>query len=359
MDINVKNTPFSGSKAFTNEEIESIWKNLQKEKLETIDNISIEIQKKTNMGIKVLINKNGLSEMLEFLYKEYYIYIDGAFPIKIYTLDQINSIISIVNQSDKYELKITRYDPNIENQNSLTNFNKIEINTKKDETLQNFGKYITRETSILFANDKIDEVIIKEEKLKLSPYFDEILNHHYGDDNFELIFDNSRLELIKKITDFWESEKIFYVIMGSDGIGKTTTLLYFISFIHDYQIFYLNLKLFYERPKEEVENIFFEELKRVFFIDKNNYSTSLINYKYNSYRDLKSSILKNLKDSNISGIEFMWELLKEFILHFRVYGVFNSSTLLIIDQYKNDKIDDEAPVKVGSLPLSFHCPPKK
>ena len=184
-------------------------------------------------------------------------------------------------------------------------------------------------------------MIIKEEKLKLSPYFDEILNHHYGDDNFELIFDNSRLELIKKITDFWESEKIFYVIMGSDGIGKTTTLLYFISFIHDYQILYLNLKLFYERPKEEVENIFFEELKRVFFIDKNNYSTSLINYKYKSYRDLKSSILKNLKDSNISGIEFMWELLKEFILHFRVYGVFNSSTLLIIDQYKNDKIDDK------------------
>ena len=130
--------------------------------------------------------------------------------------------------------------------------------------------------------------------------------------------------------------------MGTDGIGKTTTILYFISFIHKYKILYLNLKLFLGKNKQLVEKIFFNELQRVFFIDKNNYPPSMMQFEYKSFQKLKSTILNNLKtENNLSGIEFMWKLLQEFIKTFRICGVFCSNVLFILDQYKNDIIDDE------------------
>ena len=360
MNVDFNSPPFSGWKNFTNEEIELIRKNLDKENFQFPNGISIIKLEKTDNGTKILITKNDETEKMEILDKEFYIYINNLLPIKIFSLEQVNSIISLIKKNDKYNIKINLYKPDENQQNPFTNFNSIEIKSKEQEEIKNFETFIKRGKYSFCQNEQIEEKIILVEKPKLSQYFDEILNYPYVHRYFKLIINNeilnypyvhryfkliinnNRLKLIKKIDDFWLSDKIFYVIMGTDGIGKTTTILYFISFIHKYKILYLNLKLFLGKNKQLVEKIFFNELQRVFFIDKNNYPPSMMQFEYKSFQKLKSTILNNLKtENNLSGIEFMWKLLQEFIKTFRICGVFGSNVLFILDQYKNDIIDDE------------------
>ena len=50
---------------------------------------------------------------------------------------------------------------------------------------------------------------------------------------FKFIINENRLKLIRKFNEFWVSNDLFYVIMDTDGIGKSTTILYFINFIHN------------------------------------------------------------------------------------------------------------------------------
>ena len=60
-----------------------------------------------------------------------------------------------------------------------------------------------------------------------------------------IIFDQNRVKLINKITEFLDSENKFYLILGTDGIGKTVTVLYYTaSFSEKYKNLYLNLKFF-------------------------------------------------------------------------------------------------------------------
>ena len=45
-------------------------------------------------------------------------------------------------------------------------------------------------------------------------------------------------------------EKVFYLSLGTDGIGKTITLFYYSSsLLNDYNKIYLNLKLFFKYKK--------------------------------------------------------------------------------------------------------------
>ena len=105
--------------------------------------------------------------------------------------------------------------------------------------------------------------------------------------------------------------------MGTNGIGKTTTLLYFLNYIHNYDVFYLNLKLIHDKTKQEVEDIFFNEMKRIFFVNKNFVHNLTIKVKYKNFKNLKLSILQEIENENLSinikGIEFMRLLLQTFI----------------------------------------------
>ena len=133
--------------------------------------------------------------------------------------------------------------------------------------------------------------------------------------------------------------------MGADGIGKTTTVLFFAYYWHLYNIFYLNLKLFSGKTKEEAEDIFFNELKRIFFVS-NTFSCDLaLNGKYQLFKKLKLSILKeaekNSKNTDMDGIGFMWLLLLTFLNKLIQLEIFKTNTLIILDQYKCDNVDEE------------------
>ena len=133
--------------------------------------------------------------------------------------------------------------------------------------------------------------------------------------------------------------------MGTDGIGKTTTILYFINYIHNFNVLYLNLKLFSNKTKQEAEDIFFKEVQRIFFINKNFTTNLTLNTKNQNYKNLKKSILQEIKNNNkaenIKGIKYAWLLLQTFMKKLEVSYIYNSNLLIILDQYKCDQIDPD------------------
>ena len=345
MDINFEASPFTGYVVFTNEELEYIWGNLYKKNSNLPNQITLEKQYETDKGTKVIANKDENFEEIEILHNEVTIYKDNLLLAKIYSLEQLNWIISMIINNNNYDLKINgnKFDKNIANKQSK--IIKIEINSKIDLEIANFKYYITRERNDIFQKKTIKEEVLEIEKLRLSPYFSNIIKDSQTDNYFKLIINESRLKLIKKINEFWESKDLFYVIMGTDGIGKTTTILYFINYIHNYNILYLNLKLISNKTKIEVENIFFKELQRIFYINKNFMTDFVLKAKYQKFKNLKIAIIQEVEKNNINekmkGIEFMWLLLQAFIEKLEVSEIYNSNLIIILDQYKCDQIDPD------------------
>ena len=344
MDINFKESPFTGYADFTNEELQYLWKNLYTKDSKPPDQIKFEKKDLTDKGTKITAKKNENFEEIEILYNEVKIFKDSSLLTTIYSLEQVNWIISMIIKNDRYDLKVNgnKFDKNlILGESRIIN---IEIESKKDLERENFNNYIARERNEIFEKETtIEEEVIEIEKFRLSQYFNNIIKDPQEGNYFKFIMNENRLKLIHKINEFWVSGDLFYVIMGTDGIGKTTTLLYFINYIHNFNVLYLNLKLFTDKSKEEVEDIFFKEIQRIYFVNKNFISNYTLNVKYQKFQKLKLSILQEIEkkniNNNIEGIKFMWLLLKTFITKLEIPEIYNANLLIILDQYKCDKID--------------------
>ena len=120
--------------------------------------------------------------------------------------------------------------------------------------------------------------------------------------------------------------------MGTDGIGKTTSFLFFSSYMHnDYNVLYLNLKLFLEKNSKEAGDIFFNEIKRLFFVNNIFLIEKILDANYEQFKCLKSLIIEEAeeKSKNIetNGIEFMWLLLELFIKKFLISDIFSTNLL--------------------------------
>ena len=152
-------------------------------------------------------------------------------------------------------------------------FDKIKkINIEKLEIVGEesaFKEYIVREKCSLPKEKSCIEI----NKKFISLYFDEIcISPEKEKKTLNIIFDQNRVKLINKITEFLDSENKFYLILGTDGIGKTVTVLYYTaSFSEKYKNLYLNLKFFLKNDgdKRMLKKIFFDELKRLFIIYDN------------------------------------------------------------------------------------------
>ena len=345
MDINFELSPFSGYADFTNEELEYIWANLYTKDSKLPDQITIEKKFETDKGTKIVAHKNENFEEFEILNNKVTIYKANSSLANIYSVEQLNRIISMIINNNKYDLKIdgNKFDKNIANRQSK--IIKIAIESKRNLGTENFKDYIVRERNDIFLKETIEEKVIEMEKYRLSPYFTSIIKEPQTGNYFKLVMNENRLKLINKIYKFWESDDLFYVLMGTNGIGKTTTILYFINYIHNYNVLYLNLKLISNKAKHEAEDIFFKELQRIFFINKNFMTDLTLNAKYKKFKDLKKLILQEIKNNNksenINGIEFMWLLLQAFMKKLEVSEIYNSNLLIILDQYKCDQIDPE------------------
>ena len=86
--------------------------------------------------------------------------------------------------------------------------------------------------------------IIKINPLLLSYYFYHIFPDNIGLNNkFSLIINEERKQFIEKLNNYVEFDKTFLWIVGSDGIGKSISLMYY-SINAKENVLYFNLKLF-------------------------------------------------------------------------------------------------------------------
>ena len=344
-DINFQAPPFTGFDGFTNEELELILKYLYSNNSKLTDEIKVEKHNQTDNGTRIMASKNGNFTEMEILYKEANLFKDDSLLTKIYSVEQLDAIISKVDMDCKYDIKIYDDKPYENIKTEKSKVINIEIRYKTSLEAYNFKNYIKREENDIFKENAIEEKVVELEKLRLSPYFNNIIKDPQNNNNFKLIINEDRFRLIKKIIDFWESKNLFYVIMGADGIGKTTTMLFFSYYLHIYNVFYLNLKLFSGKTKKEAEDIFFNEIKRIFFVSKTFSSEFTLDGKYQRFKKLKLSILKeaenNSKNINTNGIDFMWLLLQTFLNKLIQSEILKTNTLIILDQYKCDNIDEK------------------
>ena len=130
---------------------------------------------------------------------------------------------------------------------------------------------------------------------------------------------------------FFNPQKLFYVIMGTDGIGKTIIALYYSSFIHNFRILYLNLKLLSKENKEGVENIILNEIKRIFLT---NYKMDIDIY-YDLFNQIKATF-EEQRQCKMNGIDYAWELLFAFLNKYITFSLFKTDLLIILDQYKKE-----------------------
>ena len=253
---------------------------------------------------------------------------------KIYTTEQCFSVLSQFNLEqysiivNEEEIKNKYFD-----RESLKTIviKKLKSEIKKEE----FSQYIIRIKPILPLTKSIKQL----EKKKLSFYFDDIcISPDINKTFVEFILESNRIEFIDKINDFLKSENLFYLVLGTDGIGKTITLLYYTSsLLNNYGNLYLNLKWFLknEKDKVKIKEIFFNEIKRIFLTDNN--IESVISYTMEEYNNLFDKINDSILESD--GINYFWELLFTFI---KVYDKsLMGNIFIVLDQYKENKIDEE------------------
>ena len=340
MDIDFENSPFSGFSGFTNEEFEGLWNYLLGKNSKLPDKISILKVIKMDNESQIFAYKNGIFKVFNLVDSGVDLIKDKKFLSKIYCREQLNKIVSILENNDKYVFKIESGKSDMNSENGQSKIIKIEIYSQIDLEDTNFKNYITRESLLLFDQEIKEEKVIEVEKLKLSPYFDSIIKFPQKNNYFKLVIDENRFKLFKKIDEFWISKDFFYVIMGTDGIGKTTSLLFFSSYVYKYyHVLYLNLKLFSRKNSKEAVDIFTNEMQRIFFVNKDISFNEFLDEKYIQFINLKSSIAEEFETKNKNGIKSMWLLLEKFIKEFSNSNFF-SNLLIILDQYKNNNTDE-------------------
>lgn len=314
-------------KNFSEKELENIYQCIHNKKKEC-EKIMLTYSEEDEFNINLYASKDNLYEKFCFYKTPVVLTIDQN-KYKIYTILQCLRVLSKFNLRD-YSIMVNGVKINNKQLNHKT-IKSIDIQFDK----KNLSEYIVRVKSDLPTKKSIIEI----DKVLLSLYFDEIcLSPNKEANKIDLIMDKNRAELIKKITGFLASENRFYLVLGTDGIGKTITLLYYTSsFFNTYKNLYLNLKLFlkYQQNESKIKEIFLNELKRLFLVYDN--SEQNINDCSKEYASLINEI--NKCPINSSGINYFWDLLYIFIKQYD--STWKGDIFIVLDQYKNNNIDED------------------
>ena len=225
-----------------------------------------DIKEKSNNYIKDLENyKIGYYiYSLKFLKKDEYecemsIYLKNSFEFSInllfapstLCLNELNlspknislySIIQIKRMIYYYKYKYIFTDQNNNKLDEGMDFKSLKNITikKKDEfDLNNIIYLNTRKKAEAFftgIESNIQKEILDIDPLLLSFNFFKIFSEHSQKESFKLILNEDRKNFLENVENFLSSHKKFLWIVGSDGIGKTISLMYF-SLIHNDNVF--------------------------------------------------------------------------------------------------------------------------
>ena len=290
---------------------------------------------------------------------------------KKYDIDFIDNGETVTikfNQASKCILKINNI-LKIPFEVNFEDINKIEINQMLIFRLNVYNKLIfylstnldkyfyeeKPESKILTVSRKIftipDEIITESKKnnfndlehlviqnikinpLLLSSNFYQVFNDVIKEKDFYLIINEERIDFFKKIINFINSNKKFYYITGTDGIGKSISLLYF-SLFTKYQFVYFNIKLYsLIKTDEEFREAFSNDLHKFFLFNYDEDNKDWINSEFSkSMIKIEETVKKNNK-INIRKI------FKYIIAFMNCFG--GEKYIMIIDQYKSDESDPD------------------
>ena len=172
---------------------------------------------------------------------------------------------------------------------------------------------------------------IKINPLSLSSNFYYIFTDVLKQIDFIFILNKERIEFIEKLFEFVSSKKKFYYISGTEGIGKSLSLLYFSS-LNIKRVLYFNIKLYYKaKDEEEFDKIFSNDLHKFFLFKYESENKEETNIEFsNTMIEIKSKLKKKYKDNIEKLFSYILSLFQCFA---------GEEYILIIDQYKSDFVD--------------------
>ena len=217
-------------------------------------------------------------------------------------------------------LKLKNYDEKIyENEERILKIKKkFEVNPK-------FASLCNR----INENQLKQQICFKIDYKILTPFFNEIFNFSTYDECFEFIADDNRKKLFEYLTNFERSENLKVLkIYGNEGIGKTISLLYYISVENSKHFFYFNLKLIF--PKKENSDYTNIKIKKYDY-----FKYELMRYFVSQYNindeDNKKEIMANMYKIYLEFLYIFEKNNKEDILNFNFWNLM----IYLINNLKN------------------------
>ena len=174
---------------------------------------------------------------------------------------------------------------------------------------------------------------IKLDLKYLSSNYDSIFTKSQKDE-FIFMLNEERINFFNKINEFINSNKLFYYITGSDGIGKSISLLYYSS-LRKNKFLYLNIKSYNNEENDfKFRNLFYNDIQKLFLFQYPEQSIEQINFSYLSYINSLEDNVKIEKQNNKDNIGKIFIYILCFL---KVYPIYNYT--IILDQYKSDISD--------------------
>ena len=211
------------------------------------------------------------------------------------------------------------------------------ILTVKNEVLkikEDIVKIMDEKNSHIKELQDLNVKTININPLSLSSNFYYIFNEVQQDKDFIFILNKERIKFFNRLTEFLESKKLFYYITGSDGIGKSLSLLYYSSFL-DHRFLYFNVKLYYkEENDEKIRNIFYNDLHKFFLYKYPYQSIDYINYHYKSYIERIEKFANSESNKEIRDLGKLYKYILGFL-----DACPGDDYTIILDQYKSDLSD--------------------
>ena len=284
----------------------------------------ISFEKEGNfISIKFRIEGKLIYDLIDVLEKPKDVVIDirniKIKNVKIFSLEAYEYIKLIFSRNDKYVFKDDEENNKIQIKSKNIEISDEIINIYLD-TDDNYKNY---DTAIILKNN------IELNPLFLSSNFFDIFPEIQRNKKFELIINQERKIFLQKLKSFIENKKNYYWFIGSDGIGKTISLLYFSS-LKNYETVYFNLKLYSDNlSKIEMQKLFYNDIHKLYlkYIKNNEYGNST-NIKFSEHIN---KIEKGIDENFDPNISVFWNYLYNFI-NVKLWRKY----IIIIDQYKND-----------------------
>ena len=272
----------------------------------------------SNIEYKITFEGEDNDKTIKFYQKDnlvecQYDFLNKPYIIKFENINEFNQKSIYIFQKEGYTI-LNRYIEDNKNIYEISNEENNKILLIKKKTLKISEEILKASEE---KNNKLNELEeFKEKTLKinlkyLSSNYDTIFSKYQRDKDFIFKLNKERIEFFNKINDFINSEKLFYYITGSDGIGKTLSLLYYSS-LHINQFLYFNVKSYYneENDDDKFRNLFYNDIQKLILFNYPKKNIDRINYEYRTYIE---NLEEYLKYSNLKNIGKFFKYLLSFL----------------------------------------------